>query len=226
MSRHIQTADPEIRKLNNLTQNGKLILTYIKEKAVALLLREDILLSVQVIDNTETLQVGEVYIGKVKNIVKNIDSCFVELPNEQICYLSMKDARSAYILNRKNADPLQCPENIQLQPGDELPVQILRKAIKTKPAAVTTDIELVSEYFIFKAGSPNLGISNKIPPAQAARIKKYFEANGFLTGKQILQEENMPIFGVIARTNSCELEENALIEEYNRQRDAFLSLYK
>ena len=72
MSRHIPTADPEIRKLNNLTQNGKLILTYIKEKAVALLLREDILLSVQVIDNTETLQVGEVYIGKVKNIVKNI----------------------------------------------------------------------------------------------------------------------------------------------------------
>ena len=67
MSRHIQTADPESRKLNNLTQNGKLILTYIKEKAVALLLRDDMLISVQVIDNTDTLQVGEVYIGKIKN---------------------------------------------------------------------------------------------------------------------------------------------------------------
>ena len=83
------------------------------------------LISVQVIDNTDTLQVGEVYIGKIKNIVKNIDSCFVELPNDQICYLSMKDARSAYILNRKNGESLQNPENIQLQPGDELPVQIL-----------------------------------------------------------------------------------------------------
>ena len=226
MSRHIQTADPESRKLNNLTQNGKLILTYIKEKAVALLLRDDMLISVQVIDNTDTLQVGEVYIGKIKNIVKNIDSCFVELPNDQICYLSMKDARSAYILNRKNSTLSQNPENIQLQPGDELPVQILRNAIKTKPAAVTTDIELVSECFIFKAGSPNLGISNKISPADATRIKKCFETNGFLSGKQIIQEENIPLFGVIARTKSCELEEEALAEEYIRQRECFLDLYK
>ena len=226
MSRHIQTADPESRKLDNLTQNGKLILTYIKEKAVALLLRDDMLLSVQVIDDTDTLQVGEVYIGKVKNIVKNIDSCFVELPNDQTCYLSMKDARSAYILNRKLGESLLNPKNIQLQPGDELPVQILRKAIKTKPAAVTTDIEFVSEYFIFKAGSSNLGISNKIPPAEVTRIKKCFEANGYLSGKQIIQEENIPSFGVIARTKSCELEKNILAEEYIRQRENFLNLYK
>ena len=226
MSRHIQTADPESRKLNNLTQNGKLILTYIKEKAVALLLRDDMLLSVQVIDDTDSLQVGEVYIGKVKNIVKNIDSCFVELPNDQICYLSMKDARSAYILNRKNSDRLLNPENIQLQPGDELLVQILRDAIKTKPAAVTTDIELFSEYFIFKAGNPNLGISNKISPTEAARIKKCFETNGFLSGKQILQEENIPSFGVIVRTKCCDLQENTLAEEYIKQRECFMDLYQ
>ena len=77
MSRHIQTADPESRKLNNLTQNGKLILTYIKEKAVALLLRDDMLISVQVIDNTDTLQVGEVYIGKISVIDSETNSPIV-----------------------------------------------------------------------------------------------------------------------------------------------------
>ena len=230
MSRHIQTADPESRKLNNLTQNGKLILTYIKEKAVALLLRDDMLISVQVIDNTDTLQVGEVYIGKIKNIVKNIDSCFVELPNDQICYLSMKDARSAYILNRKNSTLSQNPENIQLQPGDELPVQILRNAIKTKPAAVTTDIELVSEYFIFKAGNPNLGISNKISSADATRIKKCFEAKkpleDGLHDKAMLLFKQYILVGGMPKSIIAFLEGARDFDSADREKRDILDLYR
>ncbi len=231
MSRHIQTADPESRKLDNRTPNGKLILTCIKDRTVALLVRDDILLSAHVIDNTESLQIGEIYIGKVKNIVKNIDSCFVEIQNGQSCYLSMKDTRAAYVLNRKikmrnTLDDSLPPENIQLQQGDELPVQIIREAIKTKPAAVTTDLELVSEYFIFKSGNMNLGISNKIPAARAAHMKKCLFEKGLLSCKQVLQEADVPAFGAIARTKSQELEDAELTAEFIRQREEFLELYR
>jgi len=238
MSRHIQTVDPESRKLDNLSEKGKLILTNIKDRAAAFLLQKDILISVRTIDSNPPVQIGEIYIGKVKNIVSNIDSCFVEIQNGQTCYLSMKDARSAYVLNRKistqnvTARPgnpenisLHNQENIRLVQGDELPVQIIREAIKTKPAAVSTSLELSSEYFIFRSGSTGMGISNKLTKSVAAHIIDLFHEKGFLRSKQVIQAEGIPTFGAIARTKCQKLDDEALIIEYQKQRDAFLDLY-
>ncbi len=247
MSRHIQTTNPVNRKLDNQSQKGKLLLTNIKDRSVALLLQNDILISVQVIQLTASSRIGEIYIGKVKNILPNIDSCFVEIGNGEMCYLPLKDAEYAYVLNRNisSCDKLLTGSNPsadgnssvrnsssgsnnrpRLVQGDEFPVQIIREAIKTKPAAVTTALELSSEYFVFKAGNPGFGISNKISRAGSTQIKELFGQNSLLCGKQIKQEENLPDFGVILRTKCQDLCDEILINEYHIQREAFLELYK
>ena len=216
MSRHIQTVNPETRKLNNQTTKGKLLLTKIQERAVAFLLCDNILTWAQFLSQEDDDRVGQIYIGKVKNIVPNINACFVEITDGEICYLSLKDAQNAYILNRPSAEISRNNGEIpKLVAGDELPVQIVRNAIKTKPAAVSCAIELQNDYFVCKADKPSLCISSKINKEK---------------GKQILQVLNetrsSQPFCVIARTMCQELDTDALTAEYNKISDAFINLYK
>ena len=130
MSRHIQTFDPEKRKLNNQTTKGKLLLTALNGRTVALLLQNDTLLWTRIFDLHQTDRIGQIYIGKVKNIVLNMNACFVEIAEGEICYLSLKDAEFAQVLNRPvKKGPDEKPILVQ---GDEIPVQIIRNPIKTK----------------------------------------------------------------------------------------------
>ena len=216
MSRHIQTVNPDNRKLNNHSEKGKLILTTLNERTMAFLLQNDTLIWAQVFDLKQADRVGQIFVGKVKNVIPNIDACFVEIADGEICYLSMKDARYACLLNRPgktayNADT----EQIRLVQGDELPVQIIRNAIKTKPAALTCALELQSDYFVCKADKPSLGISNKIHKEKGRHIRR------------LLEEAGAPdSFCVIVRTMCQELDDAAILEEYDKLRTAFLNIYE
>ena len=172
--------------------------------------------------------IGEVHIGKVKNVLKNIHAYFVEIGNGQICYLSFKDAAAAFVLNRKVAGKstgdtanLKDSDSLpQLQAGDELPVQIIRDTIKTKPAAVTTMLELSSDYFVFRADGERVGISNKLDKRNAHRIKDLLRN---LYSNRIPE---LPPYSVIARTKCQELTDDRLREEYLKQQEKFAQIYR
>ena len=203
MSRHIQTANPESRTWNHENSGNKLLFTNMKGKIFAFLLQGGQLTNVQVLPLKSSSKIGEIYIGKVKNIVKNMDACFVEIGDGQICYLPLKEFAEA-------EKPVQ---------GFELPVQIVRDAIKTKTASVTTAIELSSEYFVFKKDMSGLAVSNKIDRQQSARIKKLLKDVTF-------QNEFIPAYGAIVRTKSQELDDTALVEKFIQQQNEFNEIFK
>ena len=215
MSRHIQTVNPESRKLNNQSTKGKLIFTNIQGRAVAFLLCENILTWAQILSNKSPDRVGEIYIGKIKNVVPNINACFVEIANGEICYLSMKDTKNAFVLNR-NIDILQIESDgyPKLVAGDEILVQIIRNAIKTKPAAVSCSIEMQNDYFVCKADKPSLCISSKIKKSKSEYILDILKQN-----------EAEPSFCIIARTMCQELSDEALSAEYKTSLENFKALY-
>jgi len=232
MSRHIQTLDPESRKLNNDTQNGKLILTCLDGGIWLFLLQNDVLVSAQVIPKDNLDKIGEIYIGKVKNVLPNIQAYFVEIANGQTCYLSFKDAEAAYVLNRKidvaNSTP-QTKESFRLIQGDELPVQIIRNAIKTKPAAVSTKLELQSDYFVLKAGERGLGISNKIVKTRSKEIRELLSRELFVDvlSPRLDSSDEYPVdYAVIVRTACENLENIKLLDCLKQQREAFTDIFR
>lgn len=225
MSRHIQTGDPNIRKLNNDSQKGKLLLTHINERTYCCLLQADILISAHVMDPMEKDQIGEIYIGKVKNILHNIQAYFIEIADGQICYLSFRDARSAYLLNRRKESVENKNDSSVLIQGDELPVQVIRNEIKTKPSAVSTALELQSEYFVFQAGSQGIGVSNKINLPQAQQIRQLLQPHLF-SGKEEKGMQNYPEYGVIVRTKCGQLDQKSILEEYQKLEQTFLNIYQ
>lgn len=138
MSRTIYTGKTgitEAEKALRSTHSGKLLFTVLRNHMCALLIQDERLKAVQVLDNSPS-KIGAVYIGKVKNVVKNIEACFVEITNGELCFLPMKAASHAVLLNR-NTDG-------RILEGDEFLVQVTRDAQKTKQASVTTKLSVTS----------------------------------------------------------------------------------
>ena len=71
--------------------SGKLIVTKMNDNIVTALYEGNQMIQVNVDREEEVSSLGNIYIGKVKNIVKNINAAFVEIAEKKMCYLSLAD---------------------------------------------------------------------------------------------------------------------------------------
>ena len=114
----------QIRKSTDCTE-GKLIFTCLRERRAALLVD-----AIRVL-RSDASKIGGIYLGKIQNVAKNIDACFVEILPGELCFLPLREAGAAYLTNRKADGTLKA--------GDELIVMVTRDAQKTKRASATAD---------------------------------------------------------------------------------------
>ena len=66
----------EIRKSTDCTA-GKMIFTKLRDKNMALLVNSGGIAAVRVLRSNAS-KIGGIYLGKIQNVAKNIDACFVE----------------------------------------------------------------------------------------------------------------------------------------------------
>lgn len=164
--------------------NNKLIITKKDNSIVSAFFEENDMVQVNVeyIDSGRIL--GNIYIGKIKNIVKNINAAFVEIANGKMCYLSLLEAKNPIFVNPKKTDKLVI--------GDELIVQVSKEDIKTKAPVITTNINFTGKYVVLIHGKSTLGISSKIKDeAERRKIKQWMD------------ELKSPEYGFVVRTNAA-----------------------
>ncbi len=191
----------DIDKAQRDTSSGKIIFTQYSGHSCAFFIRENRLIAAKSFVET-TNQIGAVYVGKVKKHVKNINAYFVEIAEDQICFLSEKDAKCPIVFNRTFDG--------RLKEGDEVLVQISKDAVKTKQAVVTTEITLSNEYAVLTTGNNNIGISTKISKDKRNRLREW--TNDLKLPLYTLNSYEVP-FGAIIRTRASELEQGRLIGE-------------
>ena len=177
-----------------MEQTQKLIITKWKQGILSMLLEDDseIELHYETLGNAA---VGNIYIARVKDIVKNINAAFVEIAPGQTCYLSIEDARHPVYLNRINKNT-KC-----LVQGDEILVQVMKDRVKTKDAVVTTNLSFTGKYAVLTTGNHKLGVSMKLEDSVRRNLKKCVEA--------YVPED----VGVVIRTNAAHVPEEELIQE-------------
>lgn len=178
----------------------KLVITRWKQGILSMLLENNTEVELQY-SEAETVAVGNIYIARVKDIVKNINAAFVEIAPGCTCYLSMEDARHPVFLNRMNERARS------LAQGDELLVQVVKAAVKTKDAVVTTNLSFTGRYAVLTTGNQKLGVSMKLEDAIRHRLKKSLEP--------YIPEDA----GIVIRTNAAYAEEADIITEI-KQLDA------
>lgn len=134
------------------------------------------------VEEKQGSMIGNIYIGKVKNIVSNIRAAFVEIEGGQLCYYSLAENKHPFFVTPKNSQKLVV--------GDEILVQVEKEAIKTKAPVVTSHLNITGKYVVLTTGKSYLGISNKITD-QEERKRLREICSPFVT------EE----YGIVVRTN-------------------------
>lgn len=161
--------------------NGRLLTALFDEKEVLEIGLEE-----------ERSILGNIYIGKVKNIVKNLNSAFVDYGEHQTGYYSLSDNPTALL-----ADGSIRP----IKGGDEIVVQIAKDAVRTKDPVLTSNLNFTGKYAVLTSSKRQIGFSSKITDiAWKEQLKPQLEA---------ITEGNV---GLIVRTNAYG-EEDALLNE-------------
>jgi Rne/Rng family ribonuclease len=155
-------------------------------------------------DRKERSILNNIYIGKVKNIVSNIQAAFIEIEKGFECYYSLEDNKSPIFINQK--------KNKKLVIGDELVVQVAKENIKTKQPVLTSNITLTGKYVVVSTGNKKLGISNKLGVKDKLRMKELL--NECLDGE----------FGIIARTNVKNATDEQILMEVEKLKNKLKEL--
>lgn len=126
------------------TKNAEILIVYENDKAI----------EASIIYDDEETDLNNIYVGHVKDIVKNIDCAFVEYDHGKIGYLSLKDAANTIFINPKNTNKI-CE-------GDNIIVQLIKEPIKTKYGVLSTTISFPGKYIVFESGKGKVHLSSKI----------------------------------------------------------------
>lgn len=187
--------------------NNRLILTKYQDKYLTLLMGEHRLLAAAASEN-QTSRIDAIYIGKVKKVAKNINACFVEIQKGELCFLAMSDAKRPFLLNRVYDG--------RILEGDELPVQVIREAIKTKLAAVSAKLSLAGELVAVYIDEPQVHLSAKLNKQQKEELRKLLKQENVVSEKGMLAvEEGFPPIGMVVRTRAYGTEDNtAFVKEF------------
>lgn len=141
--------------------------------------------------SNDSFHIGNIYIGRVEKVVKNIQSAFIRLDEDHVGYLPLND-KPAMVLNRTLPKGLP-----SIAEGDKVLVQVEQEALKMKQARVTGNISLAGNYAALDLLTGMVGVSNKIRNAERVEELK------------TMVSSDMP-YGVIFRT-ACEQARNDAI---------------
>lgn len=112
--------------------------------------------------------VGDIYKGRVVNVLSGMNAAFIHCGLERNCYLSTEETYTDYTkydgtLKTTDAKPLK------LKIGDEIIVQVTKPPRGTKGAKVTTHLSFVGKRLIYLPNTDFLGISRKITDEDTRR---------------------------------------------------------
>ncbi len=172
----------------------RLIITKQKNKHIVALTDTEKLIEVQAEPADQTVFVGNIYVGQVKNIVHNINAAFVQVEKDILCYYSLEENRHHLFLNAKSDHTLKA--------GDLILVQISREAVKNKAPSCTCYLNFTGRYSVLTWNKTIIGFSNKITdPERRKQLRKLYA------------EWKNPDYGFIVRTNAMDAPDDEIRKE-------------
>lgn len=174
--------------------NNKLVLTTKENRIISSLIEDNEFVQLRVDSMDSDSILGNIYVGKVKNIVKNINAAFIEIADGVMCYYSLEENKNPIYVKDKRTD--------RLVMGDEILIQIEKENIKTKAPVATCHLNFTGKYVVLTHGKNKIGVSSKIT---SDKEKKRL--------KEVLSSYKNSEYGFIIRTNAEGASEEMLRKE-------------
>ena len=122
----------------------------------------------QVFEPEENTLLDHIYVGYVEKIVPNIHAAFVRIADGQKCYLPLNDVKNPVYTRKLSKKEALCE-------GDELLVQVVKDAVKTKDPVVSTKLVVHGHYCFLSTENTCLGVSKKLSQEESKRLSALLE---------------------------------------------------
>ena len=132
------------------------------------ILEDGILVEHYVSQSSTVSMAGDVYLGKVQNVLPSMEAAFVDIGKGRnaVLYAGEVNWDAAGLEGR--------PRRIEaaLRSGDSVLVQVTKDPIGQKGARLTSQVTLAGRYLVYVPAGGITGISKKLPEAERIRLKK------------------------------------------------------
>lgn len=163
-------------------------------------LEDGLLVEHYVARRTQQTMVGNIYLGRVQNVLPSMEAAFVDLGKGRnaVLYAGEVNWEAVGLAGR--------PRRIEqaLKSGDTVLVQVTKDPIGHKGARLTSQITLAGRYLVLVPAGQMTGISRKLPESERVRLKK-------LLSKIVPKD-----YGVIVRTAAEGATEEQLRDDVTR----------
>ena len=163
-------------------------------------LEDGVLVEHYVTRGSSSSMVGNVYLGRVQNVLPSMEAAFVDVGRGRNAVLYAGE------VNWDAAGMEGQPKRIELalKSGDPILVQVTKDPVGQKGSRLTSQISLPGRFLVYVPDSNMTGISRKLPDTERSRLKSIL--------KRVMPEEA----GVIVRTAAEGAPEDALEQDVAR----------
>ncbi|MFT6276785.1 MAG: ribonuclease G [Halioglobus sp.] len=128
---------------------------------------------IQVQRGPQDTLVGNIYSAKVARVMPDLQAAFVDFGTERHGFLALADLASCQPKLKKDSLEKTATITDFLYQGQKLQVQVIKDAVASKGARLTTQISISSHYLALSAGSSGVGVSRNITEAaERSRLRQ------------------------------------------------------
>ena len=178
----------------------KMVIRQRGERTQIAVLEDDVLVEHYVTQAQATSFAGNVYLGRVQNVLPSMEAAFIDIGKGRnaVLYAGEVNWESAGLSGKQRSI------ETAMKSGDKVLVQVTKDPIGHKGARLTQQINLPGRFLVFVPGGSMTGISRKLPDTERQRLKDIL--------KKIVPEDA----GVIIRTAAEGASEEELTRDVNR----------
>ena len=189
----------------------EMVVRQIGDRIQIAVIEDNVMVEHYVNRNANVSYVGNVYLGRVQNVLPSMEAAFVDIGKGRnaVLYAGEVNWDAAGISESE-------PRKIEmvLKTGQPVLVQVTKDPIGQKGARLTSQISLPGRYVVFVPGGGMSGISKRLPESERSRLKAIL--------KTLIPEEA----GVIVRTAAEGVSEIELTADVERLKAQWEDIYQ
>ena len=113
--------------------------------------------------------VGNIYLGKIENVLSSLDAAFVDIGEEKNAFLYINEV--AYDVELEDREEIARKIQHILKPNQMILVQVTKDPMKGKGARLTTYISLPGRYLVLAPFNEGVGVSRKLEGREREELK-------------------------------------------------------
>jgi ribonuclease G len=136
------------------------ICDYNNKKLIALFEDDELVERYEEDENDKSIE-GNIYVGKVQNILTGLQSAFVNIGEKRNAFIHVKDVLPKVDITKEDNINVK-PINELIKPGEPLIVEVKKEAVDKKGPRLSTHITLTSRLIVFMPNATFITVSQKI----------------------------------------------------------------